>query len=50
MEFIGSKPIFNPLHIKDIMKEANTIFNPNYLNLKNPIDFSEYRNEAIDLG
>jgi hypothetical protein len=32
------------------MKEANTIFHPNFLNLKNPIDFSEYRNEGIDLG
>lgn len=50
MEFIGSKLIFNPLHVKDIMKEANTIFNPNCLNFKNPIDFSEYRNEGIDLG
>jgi hypothetical protein len=28
MKLIGNEPIFNPLHVKDIMKEANTIVIP----------------------
>jgi hypothetical protein len=32
------------------MKEANTTFNPNGSNPKNPIYVSEYKNESIDLG
>jgi hypothetical protein len=50
MEFMGSRPIFNPPHVRDIMKEANTTFNPNCSNPKNPIYVSEYKNESIDLG
>jgi hypothetical protein len=50
MEFMGSRPIFNPHHVKDIVKKTNTAFNPNGSNVKNPIYVSELRNENIDLG
>jgi len=34
MEFMGSRPTFNPPHVKDITKEANATFNPNGSNPK----------------
>ncbi len=50
MEFMKSKPIFNPPHVWDIMKEVNNMFSPNRLSPKNPIDINEYKNEGSDLG
>jgi hypothetical protein len=50
MEFMKSKPIFNPPHVWDIMKEVNNMFSPNGLSPKNPIDTNEYKNEGIDIG
>jgi hypothetical protein len=32
LEFIGSNPILNPPHVRDVMKEIDIIFNPNGLN------------------
>jgi len=34
MEFMGSRPILNPSHVKDITKEANATFNPSGSNPK----------------
>jgi len=50
MEFMGNKPILNPIRVRDIMKQTNTTFNPNGSNPKNIIYVNEYRNESIDLG
>ncbi len=47
---MGCRPILNQTHVRDILKEANTTFNPNGSSPKNLIYVSEYRNESIDLG
>jgi hypothetical protein len=46
---MGSKPIFTPPHVWDLMNDRDTIFNPNNLNPKKPTNNNGLRKEYIDL-
>jgi hypothetical protein len=47
MKFMGSRPIFIPLHVWDIMKEVNNMFSPNMLNPKNPLTSMNTRMKVL---
>jgi hypothetical protein len=46
---MGSRPIFTPPHVWDLMNDRDTIFNPSSLNPKKLIDNNGLRREDIDL-
>lgn len=49
LEFLGSKPTFNPPHIQDIRGEKNGLFNSSGLIVKDLIEINKYMNEDINL-
>jgi hypothetical protein len=46
---MGSRPIFTPLHVWDLMNDCNTILNPNSSNPKKPTNNNGLRRKDIDL-
>jgi hypothetical protein len=52
MEFMGKIPIFNPLHIQDLMCDSNNINNAINFNIEEPIDLIDHGTmiEHVDCG
>jgi hypothetical protein len=46
---MGIKPIYNLLHVQDLMGDVDVILNSNGLNVENPIDVNVYKKENINL-
>jgi hypothetical protein len=52
MEFMGKKPIFNPLHIQHHMHDSYNINNATNFNIEEPIDLIDHgtRTKHVDCG
>jgi hypothetical protein len=52
MEFMGKRPIFNSLHIRNFMCDSNNINNAIGFNIEEPIDLIDHgtRTEHVDCG
>jgi hypothetical protein len=48
-EFMGSRPIFTPPCVRDMINDCDITFNPNSLNLIEPTDNTSLTKENIDL-
>jgi hypothetical protein len=46
---MGIRPIYNPLHVQDLMGDVDVILNSNGLNVENPIDVMCIRNKTLTL-